>query len=129
MREFRDLPQRRCRRALDPSARQRALPRDHDRARRQPCEVLMLDASASEPDCLYGAIEVGGTIRSTDGGEHWENLSHGQYITDDRVDMHGVLTSRWRPGTVFAIARAGMFRSSDGGDHWSHVPLEPLNGQ
>ena len=59
--------------------------------------VLMLDASASEPDHLYGAIEVGGTIRSTDGGEHWENLSHGQYVNDDMVDMHGVLTSRWRP--------------------------------
>ena len=87
----------------------------------------MLDASASEPDHLYGAIEVGGTIRSTDGGEHWENLSHGQYINDDMVDMHGVLASRWRPGTVFGIARAGMFRSDDGGDHWQHVPLEPLN--
>jgi hypothetical protein len=60
--------------------------------------VLMLDASASEPDHLYGAIEVGGTIRSMDGGEHWENLSHGQYLNDDYVDMHGVLASRWRAG-------------------------------
>ena len=41
--------------------------------------------------------------------------------------MHGVLASRWRPGTVIGIARAGMFRSDDGGDHWRHVPLEPLN--
>jgi len=89
--------------------------------------VLMLDASAAEPNHLYGAIEVGGTIRSTDGGEHWENLSHGQYLNDDYVDMHGVLASRWRPGTVFGIARAGMFRSNDGGDHWQHVPLEPMN--
>ena len=89
----------------------------------------MLDASASEPDHLYAAIEVGGTIRSTDGGEHWENLSHGQYVNDDMVDMHGVLASRWRPGTVFGIARAGMFRSADGGDHWRHVPLEPLNAK
>lgn len=89
--------------------------------------VLMLDASASEPDLLYGALEVGGIIRSTDGGEHWENLSHGQYINDDTVDMHGVLASRWRPGTVFAISRAGMFHSTDDGDHWQHVALEPLN--
>ncbi len=89
--------------------------------------VLMLDASASEPDHLYGAIEVGGTIRSLDGGEHWENLSHGQYLNDDAVDMHGVLASRWRPGTVFGIGRAGIFHSADGGDHWRHVPLDPLN--
>jgi photosystem II stability/assembly factor-like uncharacterized protein len=91
--------------------------------------VLMLDASASEPRRLYGAIEVGGTIRSTDGGEHWENLSHGQYLDDDAVDMHGVLASRWRPGTVFGIGRAGMFHSADGGDRWRHVPLEPLNAK
>ncbi len=89
--------------------------------------VLMLDASASEPDVIYGAIEVGGTIRSVDGGKHWENLSHGQYVNDDMVDMHGVLASRWRPGTVFGIARAGMWKSLDEGDHWSHVALEPMN--
>ena len=57
----------------------------------------MLDASTTDPDVLYGAIEVGGIIRSTDGGEHWENLGHGQYLNDDTVDMHGVLVSRWRP--------------------------------
>jgi hypothetical protein len=38
-----------------------------------------------------------------------------------------LVVSRWRPGTVYAIARSGMFRSDDGGDHWSHVPLDPLN--
>ncbi len=74
--------------------------------------VLMLDASVEKPDHLYAAIEVGGTIRSTDGGEHWENLSHGQYLNDDPVDMHGVLVSRWRPGTVIGIGRAGMFHSA-----------------
>jgi len=89
--------------------------------------VLMLDASGNEPNHLYAAIEVGGTIRSTDGGEHWQNLSHGQYLDDDAVDMHGVLVSRWRPGTIIGIGRAGMFRSADGGTHWQHVKLDPLN--
>jgi photosystem II stability/assembly factor-like uncharacterized protein len=89
--------------------------------------VLKMDASASEPGHIYGAIEVGGTIRSRDGGEHWENLSHGQYLNDDYVDMHGVLASRWRPETVIGIARAGMFRSDDGGDHWRPVALDPMN--
>jgi hypothetical protein len=91
--------------------------------------VLALDASVNEPELLYAAIEVGGTLRSTDGGEHWENLSHGQYVNDDAVDMHGVLASRWRPGTVFGIGRAGMFQSVDDGDHWRHVPLVPLNAK
>ena len=91
--------------------------------------VLMLDASVEKPDHLYAAIEVGGTIRSTDGGEHWENLSHGQYLNDDAVDMHGVLVSRWRPGTVIGIGRAGMFHSADAGDHWQHVKLDALNAK
>ena len=89
--------------------------------------VLKMDASASDPEFIYAAVEVGGTLRSTDGGEHWENLSHGQYVNDDTVDMHGVLVSRWRPGTVISISRAGMFHSADHGDHWRPVPLEPLN--
>jgi photosystem II stability/assembly factor-like uncharacterized protein len=89
--------------------------------------VLMLDASVNQPNHLYAAIEVGGTIRSTDGGEHWENLSHGQYLNDDAVDMHGVLVSRWRPDTVIGVGRAGMFHSADQGAHWQHVKLDPLN--
>ena len=87
----------------------------------------MLSATMADPDELYGAIEVGGIIRSTDGGEHWENLSHGQYINDDPVDMHGVLATSFRPGTVISIGRAGMFRSDDRGDHWARVPIDALN--
>ena len=89
--------------------------------------VLMMSGSVANPDLIYGAIEVGGIIRSTDGGEHWENLSHGQYVNDDPVDMHGVLASSLRPGTVIGIGRAGMFRSDDGGDHWLRVPIDAMN--
>lgn len=91
--------------------------------------VLAMDASVRDPDLLYAAIEVGGTLRSTDGGEHWENLSHGQYLDDDALDMHSVLVSRWRPDTVFGIGRAGIFQSLDGGDHWRHVKVDPLNAK
>jgi photosystem II stability/assembly factor-like uncharacterized protein len=54
-------------------------------------------------------------------------MSHGQYLNDDTVDMHGVLVARWRPGMVFAIGRAGLFRSADQGAHWASAGLEPLN--
>ncbi|HXJ80049.1 MAG TPA: hypothetical protein VMS64_15355 [Candidatus Methylomirabilis sp.] len=89
--------------------------------------VLKLAANPADSNELYGAIEVGGIIRSLDGGEHWENMSHGQYLNDDTVDMHGVLVGRWRPGTVLAIARAGLFRSADRGERWASAQLEPLN--
>jgi photosystem II stability/assembly factor-like uncharacterized protein len=89
--------------------------------------VLELAANPANPDEIYGAIEVGGIIRSLDGGEHWDNVSHGQYLNDDTVDMHGVLVGRWRPGTLLAIARAGLFCSTDRGEHWASAKLEPLN--
>jgi photosystem II stability/assembly factor-like uncharacterized protein len=89
--------------------------------------VLKLAVNPANPAEVYGAIEVGGVIRSLDGGEHWENMSHGQYVNDDTVDMHGVLVGRWRPGTVFAIGRAGLFSSTDQGGHWASARLEPLN--
>lgn len=89
--------------------------------------VLMMSASTSDPNELYAAIEVGGLIRTTDGGDHWENLSHGQYVNDDEVDMHGVLASTLRPGAVFGIGRAGLFSSTDRGEHWSYITLGPMN--
>jgi photosystem II stability/assembly factor-like uncharacterized protein len=89
--------------------------------------VLELAANPANPGEIYGAIEVGGVIRSLDGGEHWENMSHGQYVNDDTVDMHGVLVARWRSGTVLAIGRAGLFTSTDQGEHWASARLEPLN--
>jgi photosystem II stability/assembly factor-like uncharacterized protein len=89
--------------------------------------VLKLAANPANPDELYGAVEVGGVIRSLDGGEHWDNMSHGQYLNDDTVDMHGVLVGRWHPGQVFAIGRAGLFCSADRGEHWASARLEALN--
>src|SRR5688500_790043 len=89
--------------------------------------VLELAVNPDDSDEIYGAIEVGGIIRSRDGGEHWENMSHGQYVNDDTVDMHGVVVGRWRPGTVLAIGRAGLFISPDHGEHWASARLEPLN--
>jgi photosystem II stability/assembly factor-like uncharacterized protein len=89
--------------------------------------VLQLAVNPANRSEIYGSIEVGGVIRSLDGGEHWENMSHGQYVNDDCVDMHGVLVGRWRPGTVYAIGRAGLFSSTDQGAHWASARLEPLN--
>jgi photosystem II stability/assembly factor-like uncharacterized protein len=91
--------------------------------------VLKMAVNPTNSDEIYGAVEVGGIIRSLDGGESWECVSHGQYLNDDTVDMHGVLVGRWRPGTVFAIARAGLFISADQGGHWSCARIEALNAK
>jgi photosystem II stability/assembly factor-like uncharacterized protein len=89
--------------------------------------VLKLAVSPTNSKEIYGAVEVGGIIRSLDGGEHWENMSHGQYLNDDTVDMHGILVGRWRPGMILAISRAGLFSSTDQGEHWASARIEALN--
>ena len=89
--------------------------------------LLMMGASPFDQEILYGAIEVGGVMRTRDGGKSWENLSHGMYQNDQPVDTHGVLASSVSPGLVFSITGAGLFRSRDEGDHWGHVPLPPLD--
>ncbi len=91
--------------------------------------VLELAVNPADPDEVYGAIEVGGVIRSLDGGDHLEHLSPGLSVIADTVVMPGVLVARWRPGTVLAIGRAGLFSSTDQGRHWSSARLEPLNAK
>ena len=89
--------------------------------------VLGLAVNPANRDEIYGAIEVGGVIRSLDGGSTWDNMSHGQYVNDDTVDMHGILVGRWRRDMVLAIGRAGLFTSTDQGGHWASARLDPLN--
>jgi photosystem II stability/assembly factor-like uncharacterized protein len=89
-----------------------------------PKRLLNVSVDPSNSEEIYAAIEVGGLIRSYDGGESWENVSEGQYQNDDPVDLHGVLVSSAKPRNIFIIARIGMYRSEDGGDHWSWGGLE-----
>ena len=96
------------------------------RPRELPKRVIGLSADPSHPDDVYAAIEVGGLVRSADGGETWESISEGFYVNDDPLDVHGVLASGASAHTVHAITRIGMFRSSDRGVHWDYVPLEKL---
>ena len=91
-----------------------------------PKRILSIAIDPNRPDDIYAAVEVGGLIRSRDGGLTWEGSSEGHYQNDDPVDLHGVLVSSAHPRHVFIISRIGMFRSIDGGDHWSWGKVERL---
>src|SRR5262245_52288873 len=41
------------------------------------CRVMRLAADPGRPDDLYATLEVGGVMRSRDGGESWEDCSAG----------------------------------------------------
>jgi photosystem II stability/assembly factor-like uncharacterized protein len=85
--------------------------------------VLMMAGSAADPNVLYGAIEVGGIIRTLDGGEHWENLTLQRfspiyYSRGVRMDPNQGQTVYACVGSDFRGDKGGILRSSDLGDTW-----------
>ena len=88
--------------------------------------VIGLAADPSNPDDMYGAIEVGGLIGSRDGGESWTQLLDGPYVRNNTLDLHGVQVSSAAPGTVFIITQVAMFRSRDRGRYWEHIRVEDM---
>ena len=69
---------------------------------------LVLD----NPKCMFAGIEVGGVVRSDDGGETWRQL---EGVHDD---VHCIdLSAEQRRSVYVATARA-PYRSDDGGETW-----------
>ena len=94
-----------------------------------PKRIIGLAVDPNRPEEMYAAVEVGGLLRSRDGGQSWEGISEGHYQNDDPVDMHGVLVSSTPSRRISVISRVGMFRSDDGGDHWSWGNVERLGSR
>ena len=77
--------------------------------------VRDLRMAPDNPDSLYAGIEVGGMVRSGDGGKSWRQLPG----THD--DIHFVNLSRARPNTVYVATARGPYRSDDQGDYWELI--------
>ena len=67
-----------------------------------------------DPDLLFVGIELGGVMRSRDGGATWEDRKPGAYH-----DAHAILTHPLAPGRVCEAAGGGVARSDDAGDTWT----------
>ena len=77
--------------------------------------VRDLRASPADAGVLYGGIEVGGVVRSRDGGGSWQQLPG----LDD--DIHCLSLGTDRPERVYAATASAPFRSDDGGDQWEQI--------
>ena len=77
--------------------------------------VRDLRIAPGDPDRLYAGIEVGGIIRSRDGGKSWQQ-THG---TDP--DIHLVNPSVAGPNIVYAATAGGPYRSDDQGQNWELI--------
>ena len=64
-------------------------------------------------DRLFVGIELGGVMRSLDGGLTWEDRK-----PDAQPDSHALATHRLAPGRVYETAGGGYAESLDGGTTW-----------
>src|SRR5262245_31338721 len=103
------------------------------------CRVMRLAADPARPDEIYAALEVGGAMRSSDGGEHWDDTSASllklaelPYLksrigsdtdVEGMLDGHALCVSAAKAGTVFLAVRMGLFRSDDRGLTWRDMEV------
>jgi len=66
-----------------------------------------------DPGLIFVAIELGGIMRSRDGGDTWEDRRPGACL-----DGHVVLTHPTAPERVYEAAGDGVALSTDAGDTW-----------
>jgi len=104
-----------------------------------PCRVIRLARDPSNPNDIYAGLEVGGVLRSRDGGDRWESCNRGlldlaleprlksrlssDTETEGMMDSHALAVSPASAGTVFLANRMGLFRSGDGGSQWQEIGI------
>ena len=103
------------------------------------CRVMRLAIVPGAADQIYAALEVGGVMRSLDGGEHWEDCADALVSLSGRphlkskiqsdseaegmLDAHALAVSDAAPGAVFLAVRMGLFRSDDRGMKWQDLEI------
>src|SRR5215510_10090525 len=104
-----------------------------------PTRMIRLAIDPTNPDELYAGVEVGGVVRSLDGGTTWTDCNapllavatqerytqkHGpRRASEGMMDTHALAISAAQPGTVFLANRLGLFRSDDRGESWSDMDI------
>jgi photosystem II stability/assembly factor-like uncharacterized protein len=103
------------------------------------CRVMRLAVDPARPEHIYAALEVGGTMRSLDGGQTWTDCSadlikmselphlKSRIVSDSEMegmlDGHALAVSAAASGTVFLALRMGLFRSTDEATHWKDMEV------
>ena len=92
---------------------------------------------------IYAALEVNGVIRTTDGGESWEDcsadlirLSESPHLkskivsdtfAEGMLDGHAIAISSADPDAVVLACRMGLFRSTDRGRTWQDMEMKKFS--
>jgi photosystem II stability/assembly factor-like uncharacterized protein len=92
-----------------------------------PTRTIAVAIDPAHPDHLYVALEVGGVIRSLDGGATWQTINDGLTPNVGRLDLHGIQVSAAQPDTVFISVREGLMYSRDRGEGWQSIDLSQVS--
>jgi photosystem II stability/assembly factor-like uncharacterized protein len=104
-----------------------------------PTRVICLASDPNNSNELYAALEVGGLVRSLDGGDSWTSCNAGllefaerdefksrigsDTDTEGMLDSHAIVVSATQPGTLYLANRMGLFRSPDRGTSWTCMDI------
>lgn len=103
------------------------------------CRVMRMAQHPSKPGTIFAALEVGGVMRTTDGGESWTDCStdlirlaqkphlKSKIVSDTSdegmLDGHAIAISAADPDAVIVAVRMGLFRTADGGETWQDMEV------
>lgn len=74
-----------------------------------------------DPRVLYVCIEQGALLKSSDGGEHFEQLHFEDAACRYNNDAHRIIFNPRNPDEIFLDGGDGIFRSPDAGQSWEHL--------
>jgi photosystem II stability/assembly factor-like uncharacterized protein len=104
-----------------------------------PMRVIRIAVDANNSDHILVAFEIGGMVRSLDGGQIWESCNkdllalteqphlRSAIVSDNEregmMDSHALALSPSHPDTVWLANRMGLFRSDDNGVDWQEFGI------
>ena len=105
-----------------------------------PDRLIDIAIDPAKPATIFAGVEVGGVMRSDDGGETWADCSEALVALaetrpelrsrigsdteiEGMLDTHSLAMTPSQPGTAYLAVRMGLFRSDDGGRSWDDLAV------
>jgi len=103
--------------------------------------VMRMVQRPGHPNEIYAALEIAGAMRTTDGGETWEDLGDDlvrlstlphlessivqkETKAEGMLDCHAITICPTKPDTPIVALRMGLFRTENAGKTWEDMELK-----